>query len=102
VPKNSRPDFVGFSGVSPVSIFIENILGVRSDVPHNKIVWDVRLLERHGITQFPFGLKGTVQLMCERRDDEAQEPVITASSAVPLTLIVKWKNGTKTLVVNPK
>lgn len=101
VPKNSRPDFVGFSGVSPVSIFIENILGIRSDVPNDKIVWDVRLLERHGITQLPLGLKGTVRLMCKARKKETDEPVIDAASTVPITLVVKWKGGTKTINIKP-
>ncbi len=102
IPKNSRPDFVGFSGVSPVSIFIENILGIRSDVPNDSITWDVRLLERHGITHLPFGLNATVDLMCEPRKSEMETPVISASSTVPLTLTVKWKGGTRTITITPK
>lgn len=96
-PRNSRPNFVGFSGVSPISVFFENVLGIRSHVPENKITWDVRLLEKHGIQQYPFGLEGVLHLMCEKRNSETDEPDITVSSNVPVTVTVKWAGGSKTI-----
>jgi len=99
LPTNSRGDFVGFSGVSPVSVFFENILGIRSNVPENEITWDIRLLEKHGILQYPFGLKGLVQLTCEERKSVTEEPVISVSSNVSLSVKIIWATGEKTIDV---
>jgi glycogen debranching enzyme len=99
IPSNSRPNFVGFSGVSPITIFFEYVLGIRPDGPGNKIIWDIRLCEKHGILQYPFGEKGLVKLTCEKRNDPSEEPVITVSSNIPFTLLVKWNGGIKTIPV---
>ena len=100
LPTNSRGDFVGFSGVSPVSVFFENVLGIRSNVPENEITWDIRLLEKHGILQYPFGLKGLVQLTCEERNNINEEPEVSVISNVPLSVKIIWETGTKTIDVS--
>lgn len=101
-PRNTRPDFVGFSGVSPVAIFFENVLGIRSYIPEKLIVWDVRLLEEHGIRQYPIGLEGLVDLECESRNTVEEEPRVNITSSVPVTVVVKWKGGVKTLEIKPE
>lgn len=99
IPRNCRPNFVGFSGVSPISILFENVFGIQSYVPGNQIVWDVRLLEKHGINHYPFGLKGIVHLTCGMRKSLKEEPVIDVTSNIPLTVLVKWEGGSKTIVI---
>lgn len=37
----SRQDFTGWSACGPVTLFIENILGIQQDGLHNKIVWRI-------------------------------------------------------------
>lgn len=97
VPRNCRPNFVGFSGVSPISILFENVFGIQPYVPGNQIVWDVRLIEKHGIKQYPFGPEGIVNMTCEKRKCLTEEPVINVSSNIPLTVKVKWEGGSKTI-----
>ena len=100
LPKNSRKDFVGFSGVSPISIFLENIIGIRADVPDNQLTWDVRLSEEHGILQYPFGKKGIIHLLCKQRKSVNEEPEITISSNIPIVLKVHWAGGEKIIKVD--
>lgn len=97
LPRNSRPDFVGFSGVSPISILFEDVFGIRANVPENEITWDVRLLEEHGILQYPFGLDGLVQLRCEKRSSLNEEPFVHISSSVPVRVKIIWKDGIKVI-----
>lgn len=95
----AKPDFVGWSGLTPITILIEYIFGIRADVPSNTIIWDVRLTDEHGIKQYPLGADGIVNLQCEARDNVSDEPVITVDSTTSLTLIVKWAGGKKEIVL---
>ncbi len=89
----SRPDFVGWTGLSPVTIMFEYAFGLRPDTPNNTLLWDVRLLEAHGVGRYPFGADGVLELRCAARASAGERPQITASSTVPLTLIVRWDGG---------
>ncbi len=93
----AKKDFVGWTGLSPIAILLEYCLGLRADVPRGVLVWDVRLLEEHGVEHYPFGLDGLLNLRCQARADPAGEPVIEASSTVPLTLEVRWGGGTRNM-----
>ncbi|WNR45972.1 MGH1-like glycoside hydrolase domain-containing protein [Paenibacillus roseipurpureus] len=90
---HSKGDFVGWTGLSPIAVLFEFVFGLKPDVPNAKLVWDVRLLQAHGVSQYPFGIDGIMELRCEERECLNQKPVITASSTIPLTLVVKWENG---------
>jgi hypothetical protein len=102
VPRESRRDFVGFTGLSPISILFEYVLGIRPDGRNSRIEWDVRLTEKHGILRYPFGEKGWVDLTCERRGSITEEPAIKAVSDVPLTLFITWPGGSKTISAGPR
>ena len=45
----SCKDFVGWTGLVPISIMFEYVFGIKPDAENGKIVWDVNLLEKHGI-----------------------------------------------------
>ena len=52
----SRPDFCGWSALGPISMFIENILGIREvNAPENKIVWEPVSGKRNGIKNLKMG-----------------------------------------------
>jgi len=92
----ARPNFVGWSGLGPISIMFEYVFGIKPDAENNKIVWHVNLLEKHGIEKYPFGTEGTLTLMCESRENENEEPRITVESSVPVTVeIVYGAKGSK-------
>ncbi|MBQ8721984.1 MAG: alpha,alpha-trehalase, partial [Paludibacteraceae bacterium] len=50
-----KPDFVGWSGLIPISMFIENIIGINADAVTNKVVWHSRSEKRHGVEGLRFG-----------------------------------------------
>ena len=86
----ARKDFVGWTGLPPVAVFIEYILGIKSDYSEGKIEWDVRHLEEHGIERYPFGPDGCITLMADRRKRDGQPPVIHVETNVPFDLTVTW------------
>lgn len=85
-------DFVGWSGLFPISILYEYIMGIKSDPVHGKLRWDVRLLEEHGIVDYPFG-NHPITLRCQARASLDEEPVVTIESDVPVQVELCWGNG---------
>jgi hypothetical protein len=45
----ARPDFVGWTGISAVSVPIEYVVGLRALIEREGLLWDIRLTERHGV-----------------------------------------------------
>ncbi len=90
----AKDKFVGWSGLFPISILFEYVFGLHPDAKEQKLVWDVRLTERHGVRQYPLG-DAALSLLCEARESEEEEPVIRASSDRPVTLKVRWRGGEK-------
>lgn len=45
----SRQDFVGWSGLGPIALLIENILGINISGYENKITWRINRSDEHGI-----------------------------------------------------
>ena len=95
----AKPDFVGWTGLPPVAVFFEYLLGIQPDVPHGCLRWEVRQIEEHGIRDYPYGEGGLVDLSCARRNSEMDEPEISLRSNVPVDVLVKWKGGSKTLKI---
>ena len=93
----ARPDFVGWTGLPPVSVLFEYVFGLRPDVPGNTLVWDVRLLEEHGVAQYPFGRYGLLDLHCAARTTAEEKPIITVQSSVPLNLEIHWAGGVESV-----
>ena len=70
-PESSEPgniakrDFVGFSGVGPISLLIEEILGFDVDAPENTITWRLYPTDVHGIKSLYFG-DNKVSILAQR------------------------------------
>ena len=54
-PFNARKDFVGWSGIGPIQLLIENVLGFKLDVLKNELNWNIQSCGRHGIRNLRFG-----------------------------------------------
>jgi glycogen debranching enzyme len=96
----ARGDFVGWTGLSPIAVLFEYAFGLRPEVSRNQLVWDVRLLDRHGVERYPFGRDTMLDLQCEQRKGPADEPVIKANANKPLSLVIQWAGGAKTIHLN--
>jgi hypothetical protein len=88
----SRDEFVGWSGIFPITMMFEYVFGIKADVPNNKITWDINLLEEHGIEKYPFGKKGLLDLRCLARKSASETPVIECCTNIPITLEIRWDN----------
>lgn len=94
----SKSDFVGWTGLSSISVLFEYVFGIKSDYSNNHIEWDVRQLEEHGIKQYPFG-EITVDLLCKERISSDEEPSIEIIADEKVKVLVKW-NGLEKEITN--
>ena len=83
VDRLSRPDFCGWSALGPISLFIENILGIREvDALNNRIVWEPSSPRTNGIKNLKMG-KCNISLIAYPAENKA---VVEASGDFTLCL----------------
>ena len=61
-----KPDFVGWTGAGPISMLIENIIGLDVDAPARTVTWDIRLAEENGVRRLRIG-DGMADFRCHER-----------------------------------
>jgi len=100
--QSAKRDFVGWAGLPPIAVLFEYVFGLRPNVPKGRLVWDVRLLEEHGVSQYPFGEVGLLDVRCAARSTATERPRVKASSSVPVVLEVRWEGGRESIPLQPE
>ncbi len=97
----SHADFVGWTGVVPISVLFEYVFGLKPDAQNNVIRWHIDLTDRFGVEQYPFGTDATLSLLCEARGSETEEPEVHITSNRPVTVEIYWNGDqqSKTIAV---
>ena len=94
----AKPDFVGWSGIGPIAMLIENVLGIEVNAPAKQITWQIRLQESHGIENLKVG-DATVNLFCDFSRQNAGVPEIKVASDKPDISVEAIFAGQKTVAV---
>lgn len=93
----SKPNFVGWTGVSAINILLEDVFGLKPVVGERLLIWNIRLLEEFGVENYPFGSNGLISLSVLSRSSENERPQITINSNVDFTLCVIY-GGCKEII----
>lgn len=83
-----KPDFVGWTGSGPISMLIENIIGLDLNVPEQTVTWDIRLTEEHGVRQLAVGTE-KADFLCRERKDPSATACVEIRSDVALTVCLR-------------
>ena len=94
----ARKDFVGWTGLPPIAVFIEYVLGIKSDYSEKTVEWDITNLEEHGIDRYPFGPDASISLKVAARKSAEDTPIINIETSEPFKLVVLWGNGKSSTV----
>ena len=94
----ARKDFVGWTGLPPISELIEDLFGIRAEAMDNKLTIDVCLTDGYGISRYPFGKDGLVSIKVKKRNSENDKPSITIDTNVPFELTLRWGDNKKLTV----
>ena len=92
----AKPDFVGWSGIIPISVLFEGVFGIIPKVNEGYIEWRINRKERHGVLKYPFEKDGLVDLISEW-DEEKDEPKITVRSNIQVKVKVIFNGKEKTV-----
>jgi hypothetical protein len=88
----SRKDFAGCSGLGPVALLLENIIGLQPSAPKNELYWNLRLREQHGVKNYRFG-ENIIDIMCVKNELPVGQANIFIHSNHPFSLIVSSQVG---------
>lgn len=83
-----KDNFVGWSGIAPISFFIEYAIGVKANAPANTIIWTINTSKRTGIEKFWFA-SNTIDLVAQEVGADGLRQVrISAEKPFKLTIIM--------------
>ncbi len=82
-----KPHFVGWTGIGPIAMLIENILGLDVNMPKAQVDWTIRLTEEHGIKSLAIG-GGRADFLCAARHSVNAPARVTIRSTVPVSVIL--------------
>lgn len=85
VPGNpARPNFVGWTGLAPIAMLLEDVIGIWVDWPQRRVTWHRHLdsIQHYGVHNYPLGSGGTLDLLGN------QEQVVVTTD-VPFTLMIR-------------
>lgn len=92
----AKPDFVGSSGLSPISILLEDVIGITVEWPLRRVTWDRRLPTEapYGVRNYPLGpeAEGLLTLIGDRQ-------TVTVSTNIPFTLLIQDEEGSQQTAV---
>ena len=94
----AKRDFVGFSGVGPIALLIEEILGIEVEAPAKTIRWRLYPTPEHGLSNLRFG--GNVVSLLARQADGG-ETTIQVTAKQEFTLKVHRTGAETPLSVSP-
>ena len=81
----AKDEFVGWTGLAPVSVLFEYVFGIRPFALENRIEWHLNLSEAHGIRRYPFK-GGCVTLLAGETPEDGRLTNFTLESTVPVTV----------------
>jgi len=91
-----RKDFVGWTGITPIALLFEYVLGLRPDAALRRLVWNINSTDEMGVDRYPFGSRGSLDLRVHKRSSLTEPPVVEVKSDVPLELELIWQGGKET------
>ena len=79
----------------------EYVFGIHPLAKEEKIVWDIRLLDEHGVKNYPFN-ELSVDLICKERASENDEPTVTAICEKPIEIEIRYADKSKIIHASAK
>jgi hypothetical protein len=90
----SQQESVVTSGLGPIALLLENVIGLQPSAPRDELRWDLRLQEKHGVENYRFG-DNTIDIICESNQLPVGSASIWINTTSPFKLIVSSRVGIK-------
>ncbi len=96
-----RKDFVGWSGIGPVAMLIENVIGLGFDAKSNTVTFNISDYNESGIENLLFN-GGYISVVCREYKHISGGSKIIVECEKPFTLIVKTEYNSEDKVIEVK
>lgn len=96
-----KPDFVGWSGLGPIAMLIENVIGLDVDAPAAEVCWDIRLSGEHGVRALPVGNGARADFLCAAREAAEAPARLTIRSEREITVFARRGAAESRIAVVP-
>lgn len=83
-----RADFVGWGGLAPITLLIENIIGLEFDARENKVIFNLEAREKCGLENMVFN-NNNISVVCTEYQPFRGKTVIETEAEKPFKLVVK-------------
>ncbi|MEI2611991.1 MAG: trehalase family glycosidase [Candidatus Promineifilaceae bacterium] len=91
----AKAHFVGWTGLTPISILLEDVLGLSVDWPSRRVTWDRRYSGPvYGVNNYPLGAEGTLSVLSDHN-------LLSITSDVNFTLVVQGTDGVVQAAITP-
>jgi hypothetical protein len=97
----ARDEFVGWSGIAPISFFIEYAIGIKANGPEKYIDWTIRSDEKVGIKKFWFG-GITADFICHPETNGKRKVEISGDGNFSVTILNNDKEYKVKVIRNQK
>ncbi|MDD3926100.1 MAG: trehalase family glycosidase [bacterium] len=95
-----RNNFVGWSGLGPISMLIENVLGMNFDAASNSITWLIGMEGEHGIGNLLFNRRNLSLLCHNNANTGRREVAVETTDEINLILRLEGKSGEHRLILS--
>lgn len=96
----ASPDFVGWSATGPIAQLIEHYIGIRLDVPRNRINWMLLTDEKVGVRNLDFG-GVTIHLVADSRASTSASVDLSVHAPEAFTLRMRDGENAVDVAVEP-
>ena len=85
-----RAEFVGWGGLAPITLLIENIIGLDFNASENTVTFNLHAREKCGLENMDFG-GNKISVVCTEYQPFRGKTVIETEAEKPFTLVVNTK-----------
>lgn len=81
--KPAKPDYIGATGLTPISILLEAVIGISVDWPQRRVTWNRYLQTEggYGVRSYPLGQEGTMSLF-----GDANQVIVETDTPFTITI----------------
>jgi hypothetical protein len=94
-----RQDFAGWTGIGPISLLIENVIGLNIVGSENRVDWNLAEQGRVGLENFELGADNIVSLVADRQ--ARGKRLITVTADKPFRLVIRLNGKQADLKIPP-
>ena len=87
-----RQDFVGWTGLGPIALLLEQVIGLTADAQSDTLVWELTRIDRHGVNGYRFG-EQLIDLVAAEREGPGAATTIEVDTTDAFALVVETANG---------